>query len=165
MGPDAIIFVFWMLSFKPTFSLSSFTFIKRLFSSSSLPAIRVGSSAYLRLLILCSLKKSEPLPKSPMLNRGWTLRHYAKRKKPVTRGQILCVSTHRRYPKKWKLQKQTVERWLPRTEREELVFPGYRISVLQDEKVLEACWTTMWTYLTQRSCTLRNSSDQTLNAM
>ena len=39
------------LSFKPTFSLSSFTFIKRLFSSTSLPAIRVVSSAYLRLLI------------------------------------------------------------------------------------------------------------------
>ena len=36
MGPDAMILVFWMLSFKPTFSLSSFTFIKRLFSSSSL---------------------------------------------------------------------------------------------------------------------------------
>ena len=35
MGPDAMIFVFWMLSFKPTFSLSSFTFIKRLFNSSS----------------------------------------------------------------------------------------------------------------------------------
>ena len=33
MGPDAMIFVFWMLSLKPTFSLSSFTFIKRLFSS------------------------------------------------------------------------------------------------------------------------------------
>ena len=30
MGPDAMIFVFWMLSFKPTFSLSSFTFIRRL---------------------------------------------------------------------------------------------------------------------------------------
>ena len=45
MGPDAMIFVFWMLSFKPTFSLSSFTFIKRLFSSSSLSAIRVLSSA------------------------------------------------------------------------------------------------------------------------
>src|SRR5574339_18916 len=40
-----------MLSFKPTFSLSSFTFIKKLFSSSSLSAIRVVSSAYLRLLI------------------------------------------------------------------------------------------------------------------
>ena len=40
-----------MLSFKPGFSLSSFTFIKRLFSSSLLSAIRVESSAYLRLLI------------------------------------------------------------------------------------------------------------------
>ena len=50
-GPDAMIFVFWMLSFKPTFSLSYFTFIKRLFSSSSLSAIRVVSSACLRLLI------------------------------------------------------------------------------------------------------------------
>ena len=39
-----------MLSFKPTFSLSSFTFINRLFSSSSLSAVRVVSSAYLRLL-------------------------------------------------------------------------------------------------------------------
>ena len=29
MGPDAMILVFCMLSFKPTFSLSSFTFIKR----------------------------------------------------------------------------------------------------------------------------------------
>ena len=34
MGLDAMILVFWMWSFKPTFSLSSFTFIKRLFSSS-----------------------------------------------------------------------------------------------------------------------------------
>ena len=32
MAPDAKILVFWMLSFKTTFSLSSFTFIKRLFS-------------------------------------------------------------------------------------------------------------------------------------
>ena len=32
MGPDAMILVFWILSFKPTYSLSSFTFIKRLFS-------------------------------------------------------------------------------------------------------------------------------------
>ena len=51
MAPDAMILVFWMLSFKPTFSLSSFTFIKRLFSSSSLSAIRVMSSAYKRILI------------------------------------------------------------------------------------------------------------------
>ena len=52
MGLDAMILAFWMLSFKPTFSLSSFTFIKRLFSSSLLSAIRVVSSAYLRLLII-----------------------------------------------------------------------------------------------------------------
>ena len=51
MGPDAMILVFWMLSFKPAFSPSSFTFIKRLFSYSSLSAIKVVSSAYLRLLI------------------------------------------------------------------------------------------------------------------
>ena len=50
MGWDAMIFIFRMLSFKPTFSLSSFTFIKRLFSS-SLSVIRMVSSAYLRLLI------------------------------------------------------------------------------------------------------------------
>ena len=40
-----------MLSFKATFSLSLITFIKRLFSSSSLSAIRVELSAYLKLLI------------------------------------------------------------------------------------------------------------------
>ena len=51
MGLDAMILVFWMLSFKPTFSLSSCTFIKRLFSSSSLSAITVVPSASLRLLI------------------------------------------------------------------------------------------------------------------
>ena len=40
-----------MLSFKPDFSLSSFTLINRLFSSSSVSAIRVVSSTYLWLLI------------------------------------------------------------------------------------------------------------------
>ena len=43
MGSDAMIFIFWMLTFKPAFSLSFFTFIRRLFSS-SLSAIRVVSS-------------------------------------------------------------------------------------------------------------------------
>ena len=42
---------FGILSFKPTFSLSSFTFSKRLLSSPTLSDIRVVSSAYLRLLI------------------------------------------------------------------------------------------------------------------
>ena len=48
MEPDAM---FLNGSFKPAFSLSSFTFIKRLFRSPLLSAIRVVSSAYLRLLI------------------------------------------------------------------------------------------------------------------
>ena len=51
MISDAMILVFWMFSFKPFSSLSSLTFIKRLFSSSSLSAIKVASSAYLRSLI------------------------------------------------------------------------------------------------------------------
>ena len=51
MGPYAMTLVFWMLSFKPAFSLSSFTFIKKLFSSSLLYAIQVVVSAYLRFLI------------------------------------------------------------------------------------------------------------------
>ena len=46
MGLDAMILVFWMLSFKPAFLLSFFIFLKRLFSSSLLSAIRVISSAY-----------------------------------------------------------------------------------------------------------------------
>ena len=49
MGLDAMILAFWMLRFKPTFSLSSSTFVKKLFSSSLLSAIREVSSAYLRL--------------------------------------------------------------------------------------------------------------------
>ena len=40
-----------MSSFKPAFSLSSFTFIKRLLNSSSLFATRVVLSAYVRLLV------------------------------------------------------------------------------------------------------------------
>ena len=42
---------FLMLSYKPDFSLSSFILMKRLFHSSSLSAMRVVSSIYLRLII------------------------------------------------------------------------------------------------------------------
>ena len=51
IGPDATILVFLNVEFQVNLSLS-FTLIKRLFSSSSLPAIGVVSSSYLRLLIL-----------------------------------------------------------------------------------------------------------------
>jgi len=43
MHKEAMILVFLMLSFKPAFSLSSLTFIKELFSSSSFSVIRVLS--------------------------------------------------------------------------------------------------------------------------
>ena len=59
MVPDAMILVFCccccclflIFSVKPALSLSSFTLIKRLFSSYLLSAFRVVSSAYLRLLM------------------------------------------------------------------------------------------------------------------
>ena len=64
MEPDAMILVFWMLNFKPTFSLFSFTFINRLCSSSSLSTIRVMSSAYLKLLIFLPAKLIPPCASS-----------------------------------------------------------------------------------------------------
>ena len=51
MGPDVIILVFWMSSFQPAFSLSSFTFIKRFLNSSLFSAIGVMLFSFLKLLI------------------------------------------------------------------------------------------------------------------
>ena len=64
MGLDARNLVFWMLSFKPAFSLSTFAFIKRLFSSFSLSAIRVVSSTCLRLLMFLPANLIPPCPSS-----------------------------------------------------------------------------------------------------
>ena len=81
IGPNAMILVFWQLSFKPAFSLSSFIIIKRLFSSSSLSAIRVVSSAYLRLLIfLLSILIPACASSSPEFHKmysglPWSLRY------------------------------------------------------------------------------------------
>ena len=58
IGLDAIIFVFWILSFKPTLSLYSFTYIER---------IGVVSSAYLRLLVfLLAIMILACAPSSPV---------------------------------------------------------------------------------------------------
>ena len=43
MGPDVMILVFLIFSLKPALSLSSFTLIKKLFSSSSLSAEKKSS--------------------------------------------------------------------------------------------------------------------------
>ena len=55
IGLDAMILVFWMVSFQPAFSLPSFTFIKRPFSSSLLSAVRVVFSAYLHIIFLLAI--------------------------------------------------------------------------------------------------------------
>ena len=62
MEPDAMIFVFWMLSFKPTFSLSSFTFIKHF------PQDLKSSSISLRTWNLsCTWQQSQgPIPDLPL---------------------------------------------------------------------------------------------------
>ena len=72
MGPDAMTLVFWMLSFKPTFSLSSFTLIKKLFwgpspgpqqklLSSRLCHLSPGSYSSLRMLVQEALLTSAHL--------------------------------------------------------------------------------------------------------
>ena len=71
MGMGAMIFVFWMLGFKPNFSHSTFTFIKRIFSSSSLSAIRVVSSAYLRLLIFLPPILTQLVIHPSPVNNNW----------------------------------------------------------------------------------------------
>ena len=57
MGPDAMIFVFWMLSFKPTFSLSSFTFFFYfiLLYNSELCFIKENSKLSYWFWIICSI--------------------------------------------------------------------------------------------------------------
>ena len=106
MEPDAMILVCWILSLKPAFSVCSFTLIKRLFSSSSLSAIRVASSAYLRLLIFLPHEQYEKaksfLPKMSIyffnftsgnrnfLEQFWigTAIHFLKK---IKRNLVLCI--------------------------------------------------------------------------
>ena len=83
MGLYAMILIFWMLSFKPACSLSSFTLIKRLSSYCLLSAIRVVSSAYLNMKNWCfwtvvlektlesSLDSKEIKPVNPKGNQSW----------------------------------------------------------------------------------------------
>ena len=68
MALDAMILICWMLTFWLASLLSSFTLIKRLFSSSSLSAFRMVWSAHLMLLIFflsilipaCEISSSAP---------------------------------------------------------------------------------------------------------
>ena len=109
-GTRCHILVFWMLSFKPTFSLSSFTFVKRLFNSSSFSAIRVVSSAYLRLLILTLLKSEFILQwkKNVTMEDGRKILQWKKRVK-----KLAWNSTFRRL-RSWHLVPSLHGKWMGR---------------------------------------------------
>ena len=68
MGPNAMILVFWMLSFKSACSLTSYTFNQRLFSSSSISAISLVSYVYLRLLLFLTILIPVCASSSPALH-------------------------------------------------------------------------------------------------
>ena len=72
MGWDDMIF--WILSFKPVFSFSSFSLIRSYFSSSLVSTIRVELSAYLRLLIFL-LASWVQLVLHPALHFTWCNLH------------------------------------------------------------------------------------------
>ena len=74
IGPDSMILVFWMLSFTPAFSLSSFTFIKRFYNSSLLSLIKEVSSAYMRLLV-CHSQSGFQLVLHPAWHFTWCTQH------------------------------------------------------------------------------------------
>ena len=74
IGPDAMISIFWMLSFKPAFSLSSIIFIKRLFLSmgfsrqeywSGLPRLSPGNLAKPGTELGSSALQEDSLPSEP----------------------------------------------------------------------------------------------------
>ena len=76
---------FLNIEFKPGFPLSSFTLIKRLFNSSSVSAIRVVSSAYLRLLILLPAILISACD-SPAWHFSWSTLH-------VQQGSLACYTS------------------------------------------------------------------------
>ena len=88
-GSEDMNLVFWMLSFKPGFSLSYFTFIKRFFSSSLLSAIRVVSTYLWLLVFLLAIL----IPACNSSSPGFHMRYFAyKLNKQVTiySLDILC---------------------------------------------------------------------------
>ena len=85
-GTGAMILVFWILNFKATFSLSFFTFIKRLFSSSSLSVIRLVSSVQ-------SVSQSCPTLCDPMdgSTSFFPVHHQLQE---LNKGTLVCSQAH-----------------------------------------------------------------------
>ena len=90
--------------------------------------------------ILFSFKREGNSDTCYNMDEPW--RHYAEWDKPVTEGQLLYDSVLMRYLDKPTLEREKLEWWLPglRKRNGELLFKGYRISVLQDEKCSRDEW-------------------------
>ena len=73
MQPDAMLFAFLMLTFKPVFSLSSFTFMKRLLSFSSLSAIQFSSVQSLSCVQLFATPWTAARQPSLSIINSWSL--------------------------------------------------------------------------------------------
>ena len=111
--------------------------------------------------ILFSPKKEGNSDTCYNIDEPWE--HYAKWSKLVTKGQMLCDSTF------WGTQSSQIHRdgmqnggcqGLRGEGSGKILFNGYRVSVWDDEKVLEVdsgggC-TTMWLYLMPLNCTFKN---------
>ena len=89
MGLDAMILVFCMLSFKPAFSLFSFTFISKLFSSSSLSAVFLPAI----LIPICASSSPHFACCTLHIKEGLFLREVRKEIVPVL-GMIRDWSSH-----------------------------------------------------------------------
>ena len=89
MELDAMILVFWMLSFKPAFSLSSFTLIKRVFCFSLLSVIRGVSFAYLKLLLFLP---AILIPACASANLAFHMKYSAYKLNKQARGQYTALA-------------------------------------------------------------------------
>ena len=89
MGPNAVILALWMLSFKPAFLLSYFTFIKSLFISPLLSTIRVVSFTYLRLLIFLQTTLIQACASSSPA--FWMMYSAYQLKRPGDNTQLWCT--------------------------------------------------------------------------
>ena len=98
MGLDAMILVSWMSSFNPTFSLSSYTFIKRFFSSSLLSAIMVVCHLYIWGYWYFSWQSWFQLVLHPAQHFAWCTLHLSKISRVTTYSFDVLLSQFKIIP-------------------------------------------------------------------
>ena len=123
MAPDAMILVFWMLSFKPTFSLSSFTFSKnspkrRTCSSASFEnpssinsetcVSFPGSLLLMRFLVVQMVKNQWQGPCLKLSKDVHLVEYYQQTPKSLCCFSTLCYTMGRNM---WSVWKHITEGW------------------------------------------------------